>query len=197
MPSAGWVPRQTLERRSRSCLRSGPRPRMPLRRVLAGYHMPTWSGRDGHLSLAIRTDYRPEARRPLLFQLAWAQGKPVATRPRQRFPRAYPKTPKCMFLPTRESPATKASSSNQGDMGSRLGVSPAPHLAFRIFMSFKGFFFLLCHSALCLFAPSTGFFLLSCAQLVHLFCGGVVLGRVGTHRWWPPSHTLGTPTASW
>src|SRR5918994_6909163 len=36
---------------------------------------------------------------------------------RRRFPRAYPKTPKCMFLPTGESPATKASSSNQGDMG--------------------------------------------------------------------------------
>jgi hypothetical protein len=26
--------------------------------------------------------------------------------------------------------------------------------------------------------------LLLCAQLAHLFCGGVVLGRVGTHRWW-------------
>src|SRR5918995_1653085 len=63
--------------------------------------------------------------------------------------------------------------------GSRLGVSPAPHLAFCIFMSSKGFFFLFC------------------AQLAHLFCGGVVLGRVGTHRWWSPSHTLATPTASW
>jgi hypothetical protein len=42
-PSAGWVPRQTLERRSRSRLRSGPRPRMPLRRVLASCHMTTWS----------------------------------------------------------------------------------------------------------------------------------------------------------
>src|ERR671911_802208 len=81
--------------------------------------------------------------------------------------------------------------------GSRLGVSPAPHLAFCIFMSFKGFFFLLYHPALCLFAPSMGFFLLFCAQLAHLFCGGVVLGRVGTHRWWSPSHTLATPTASW
>src|SRR3712207_2997502 len=81
--------------------------------------------------------------------------------------------------------------------GSRLGGSPAPHLAFCIFMSFRGFFFLLCHPALCLFAPSTGFFLLFCAQLAHLFCGGVVLRRVGTHRWWSPSHTLATPTASW
>src|ERR671919_2143597 len=80
--------------------------------------------------------------------------------------------------------------------GSRLGVSPAPHLAFRIITSFKGFFFLLCHPALCLFAPSTGFFLLFCAQLAHLLCGGVVLGRVGTHRWWPPSHTQATPSAS-
>jgi hypothetical protein len=30
---------------------------------------------------------------------------------------------------------------------SRLGVSPAPHLAFRIFTPFKGFFFLLRHPA--------------------------------------------------
>src|SRR5687768_17454477 len=103
-----------------------------------------------------------------------------------------------MFLPTGESPATKASSSNQRDMGvSGLGVSPAPHLAFRIFMSFRGFFFLLRHSALRLFAPSTGFFLLFCAQLAHLFCGGVVLGRVGTHRRWPPCHALAMPTGSW
>src|SRR5918993_5982630 len=56
---------------------------------------------------------------------------------------------------------------------SRLGVCPAPHPAFRIFTSFKGFFFLLCHPALRLFAPSTGFLLLPCAQLAHLFCGGV------------------------
>src|ERR687896_171156 len=32
-------------------------------------------------------------------------------------PGAHPKTPNCMFLPTGESPATKAPSSNQGDMG--------------------------------------------------------------------------------
>ena len=79
---------------------------------------------------------------------------------------------------------------------SRLGVSPAPHLALRIFTSFKGFFFLLAHPALRLFAPSTGFFLLFCAQLAHLFFGGVVLGCVGAHRWWPPSQALGTPTVT-
>src|SRR5215211_3081798 len=38
------------------------------------------------MKYAVRTDYRPEARRPLLFQLAWAHGKAVATRPRRRFP---------------------------------------------------------------------------------------------------------------
>jgi hypothetical protein len=38
-------------------------------------------------------------------------------RTRQRFPRAYPKAPNCMFLPTGETPATKASSSDQGDVG--------------------------------------------------------------------------------
>ena len=38
---------------------------------------------------------------------------------------------------------------------SRLGGSPAPHLAFRIFTPFKGFFFLLLYPALRLFAPST------------------------------------------
>src|ERR687896_100945 len=75
-----------------------------------------------------------------------------------------------------------------------LGVSPAPHLALRIFTSFKGFFFLLRHPALRLFASSTGIFLLFCAQLAHLFLGGVVLGRVGAHRRWPPSHVLATPT---
>ena len=80
---------------------------------------------------------------------------------------------------------------------SRLGVSPAPHLTFRIFTSFKGFFFLLRHPALCLFSPSTGIFLLFCAQLAHLFLGGVVLGRVGAHRRWPPSHALATSTVSW
>ena len=66
--------------------------------------------------------------------------------------------------------------------GSGLGVSPAPHLAFRIFTSFKGFFFLLRHPTLRLFAPSTGFLLLFCAQFADLFLGGVVLGRVGAHR---------------
>src|SRR5919107_6310928 len=80
--------------------------------------------------------------------------------------------------------------------GSRLGVSRAPHLAFRIFMSFKGFFFLLCHPALCLFAPSPGFLPLFCVQLAHPFRGGVVLGRMGTHRWWPPCHALAMPTGS-
>src|SRR5829696_8921142 len=35
----------------------------------------------------------------------------------RRLPRAYPKTPKCVLLPTGEAPAAKASSSNQGDMG--------------------------------------------------------------------------------
>jgi hypothetical protein len=64
---------------------------------------------------------------------------------------------------------------------SRLGVSPGPHLAFRIFTSFKGFFFLLYHPALGLFAPSAGFFLLFHAQLAHLFFGGVVLRGVGGH----------------
>src|SRR5918998_2038361 len=79
---------------------------------------------------------------------------------------------------------------------SRLGVCPAPHLAFRIFTPFKGFLFLLRHPALRLFAPSTGFLLLFCAQLAHLFLGVVVLGRVGAHRR-PPSHALATPTVSW
>src|SRR5687767_15618844 len=83
------------------------------------------------------------------------------------------------------------------DRSSRLGVSPAPHLALRIFTSFKGFFFLLAHPAFGLFAPSTGFFLLFYAQLAHLFFGGVVLGRVGAHRRWSPSHALATPTVSW
>src|SRR5919112_4795522 len=41
----------------------------------------------------------------------------TATCSHRCLPRAYPKTPNCMFLPTGESPATKASSSNQGDMG--------------------------------------------------------------------------------
>src|ERR671917_2640616 len=80
--------------------------------------------------------------------------------------------------------------------GFRLGVSPAPHLAFGIFTPFNGFFFLLRHPALRLFASSTGFLLLSCAQLAHLFLGGVVLGCVGTHRRWPPSYALATPTLS-
>src|SRR5215210_7165606 len=120
-----------------------------------------------------------------------------ASRSHRRLPRAYPKTPKCMFLPTGESPLRRRRLPIKETWGSRLVVSLAPHLAFRIFMSLKGFFFLLCHPALCLFAPSTGFFLLFCAQLAHLFCGGVVLGRVGTHRRWPPSHGLATPTASW
>src|SRR5829696_7220672 len=86
-----------------------------------------------------------------------------------------------MFLPTGEAPLRRCRLPIKRTWGSRLGVSPAPHLAFRILTSFKGFFFLLCHPALCLFAPSTGFFLLFCAQLAHLLCGGVVLGRVGTH----------------
>src|SRR5918998_2536827 len=77
-----------------------------------------------------------------------------------------------------------------------LGVSPAPHPAFRVFMSFKGFFFLLRHPALRLFAPSTGFLLLFCAQLAHLFLGGVVFGCVGAHRRWPPSYAPATPTLS-
>ena len=81
--------------------------------------------------------------------------------------------------------------------GSRLGVSPAPHPAFRIFTSFKGFFSLLRHPALRLFASSTGIFLLFCAQLADLFLGGVVLGRVGAHRRWPPSHALATSIVSW
>jgi hypothetical protein len=62
---------------------------------------------------------------------------------------------------------------------SRLGVSPAPHPAFGILTAFKGFFFLLRHPALRLFAPPTGFFLLLCAQLADLFFGGVALWRVG------------------
>jgi hypothetical protein len=65
---------------------------------------------------------------------------------------------------------------------SQLGVPSAPHLAFCIFTSFRGFFFLLRHPTLGLFAPSTGFFLLFYAQLAHLFFGGVVLGGVGAHR---------------
>jgi hypothetical protein len=68
-----------------------------------------------------------------------------------------------------------------------LGVSPASHPAFRIFTSFKGFFFLLRHPTLRLFAPFTGFLLLFCVQLAYLFLGGIVLGRVGTNRRWPPS----------
>src|SRR5215212_8130872 len=51
--------------------------------------------------------------------------------------------------------------------------------------------------ALRLFAPSTGFLLLLCAQLADFFLGGVVLGRVGAHRRWPPSHALAMPTVSW
>src|SRR5918912_1570312 len=119
---------------------------------------------------------------------------PLAARLRPAPAGAYPKTPNRMFLPTGEPPLRRRRLPIKETWGSRLGVSPAPHLAFRIFPSIKGLFFLLCHPALCLFAPSTGFFLVFCAQLAHLLCGGVVLGCVGTHRWWPPSHTLATPS---
>src|SRR5215212_3615390 len=61
--------------------------------------------------------------------------------PRRRLSRAYPKTPECMFLPTGEAPATKASSSNQGDMGvSVRGFScpssgvPHPHVVQRLLL---------------------------------------------------------------
>jgi hypothetical protein len=63
-----------------------------------------------------------------------------------------------------------------------LGISPAPHLAFRIFTTFKGFFFLLPRPALRLFAPPMGFFLLLCAQLADLFFGvysSGVWGHIG------------------
>src|ERR687897_2493681 len=78
--------------------------------------------------------------------------------------------------------------------GSPLRISLAPHPAFGIFTPLKGFLFLPPRPALRLFAPSTGFLLLLYAQLADLFLGGVVLGRVGAHRRWPPSHALATPT---